>query len=189
MEVYERTLWKAADLHQRAYDHNAWSGAAPDLPVEQLWPGLVQVSDEDQANLWGSMTTYGGNVRMPLIDIDIPHEWDGQTLRFSNNRGIGNRGYANMNRTFREVGVTMVPYDNDYRLRFAEPDEVRLVPSSTRGHAHLYVDVPMSKQQELDLLFELQRNNVVQRGFYEAARYYGMTFVRPRWAKKGANDF
>lgn len=61
----------------------------------------------------------------------------------------------------------------------------RLVPSSTEGHFHLYVDVPMTKREMLRLLDALVVAGVVEEGFAEGAHHRGMAMVRKPGVKKG----
>ena len=64
--------------------------------------------------------------------------------------------------------------------------EVRLVPSSTPGHYHLYIDVPFQWEQYLALLDILVDVGLVQPGYVAAAKRRGHTDVRLPWVKKGA---
>lgn len=59
-----------------------------------------------------------------------------------------------------------------------------LVPSSTPGHGHLYIDVPMSFDTMIALIDALASAGVVERGWSRAVRNRGMTLVRPPWVKK-----
>lgn len=60
----------------------------------------------------------------------------------------------------------------------------RLVPSSTLGHFHLYIDVPMEQEPYLRLVDALAEAGIVQKFYAEAARLRGATFVRPPWVTK-----
>ena len=59
-----------------------------------------------------------------------------------------------------------------------------LVPSSTPGHAHLYLDVPMSWWRYKRLLKALARAGVIEKGFVKASIARGHTDVRVPWLKK-----
>lgn len=65
-----------------------------------------------------------------------------------------------------------------------DTDEVRLVPSSTPGHYHLYIDVPFQWEQYLALLDILVDVGLVQPGYVAAAKRRGHTDVRLPWVKK-----
>ncbi len=60
----------------------------------------------------------------------------------------------------------------------------RLVPSSTPGHSHLYIDVPMSKQMYIELLEILALAGVIEYGYFTASRKRGFTSLRLPWVKK-----
>lgn len=53
-----------------------------------------------------------------------------------------------------------------------------LLPSSTPGHGHLYIDVPMSWWRYRMLLRQLYKAGIIQKGFYDLARCRKQTFVR-----------
>lgn len=59
-----------------------------------------------------------------------------------------------------------------------------LVPSTTPGHAHLYIDVPMSWWRYKRLLKALAKAGVVEKGFVDASIRRGHTDVRVPWLKK-----
>lgn len=64
------------------------------------------------------------------------------------------------------------------------PNAVRIEPSSTEGHCHLYIDVPMSAKQYFKLLDAMASAGIVERGFAAAARGRGMSLVRKPGVKK-----
>lgn len=59
-----------------------------------------------------------------------------------------------------------------------------LVPSSTPGHSHLYIDVPMSWRQYKRLLKAMSRANILERGYVKASVRRHHTSVRVPWVKK-----
>lgn len=59
-----------------------------------------------------------------------------------------------------------------------------LVPSSTPGHFHLYVDNVMTWGQYVALLRALAAANIVEPGYVKAAERRGFTAVRLPWIKK-----
>lgn len=61
-----------------------------------------------------------------------------------------------------------------------------LVPSSTPGHSHLYLDIPMTWRQYKRLLKALARAGVVEKGYVEASIRRKHTAVRVPWLKKEA---
>lgn len=61
-----------------------------------------------------------------------------------------------------------------------------LVPSSTPGHSHLYIDVPVPGEQYWALLEALADAGIVQPGYVGACWSRGYTSVRLPWVRKGA---
>lgn len=53
-----------------------------------------------------------------------------------------------------------------------------LLPSSTEGHYHLYLDKPMTWRTYRRLLRALAKAGVIERGYYKAAKARRATFVR-----------
>lgn len=54
-----------------------------------------------------------------------------------------------------------------------------LVPSSTPGHSHLYLDTPMTWRRYKTLLRALWKAGVIEEGFYRNSVRRGFTSVRP----------
>lgn len=61
---------------------------------------------------------------------------------------------------------------------------VTLVPSSTEGHAHLYIEKEMSFDTMIAFIDALASAGIVERSWAKAVRSRGMTLVRPPWIKK-----
>jgi len=59
-----------------------------------------------------------------------------------------------------------------------------LVPSTTEGHSHLYLDVPMPWWKYRVLLAVLAWTGIVQKGYVRASVRRGHTDVRLPWIKK-----
>ena len=59
-----------------------------------------------------------------------------------------------------------------------------LVPSSTKGHSHLYVDTKIPTATYFALLDALADADVIQRGYAEASKRRGGTALRLPWVKK-----
>ncbi len=62
----------------------------------------------------------------------------------------------------------------------------RLVPSSTEGHFHLYLDVPMTLELYLSMLDAMAAAGVVDPSYVAHVRERGMSMCRPEWVKKPA---
>lgn len=61
----------------------------------------------------------------------------------------------------------------------------RLVPSSTPGHSHLYIDVPISWDEYEYILRALADAGILEEGYVKAAIRRKQTYLRPPWVKKG----
>lgn len=59
-----------------------------------------------------------------------------------------------------------------------------LLPSSTEGHSHLYVDVKIPTPAYFALLDALADAGVIQRGFADSSKHRGGTALRLPWVKK-----
>lgn len=53
-----------------------------------------------------------------------------------------------------------------------------LIPSSTDGHFHLYIDAPMSWDEYQELLHVLAKVGILQEGYVGASIKRGATFLR-----------
>ncbi len=67
--------------------------------------------------------------------------------------------------------------------------EARLVPSSTPGHYHLFLDKAMSWGKYCRLMKALYKAGVIEKGFYKMSAVRGASFVRtkPTKGKEGDN--
>jgi hypothetical protein len=63
-----------------------------------------------------------------------------------------------------------------------------LVPSSTPGHSHLYIDTPMDWAKYVRLLDALRDAGVIEYGYAEASKARGYTALRLPWVRKGGNE-
>lgn len=59
-----------------------------------------------------------------------------------------------------------------------------LIPSSTEGHSHLYVDVKIPTSTYFHLLDALADAGVIQRGYANSSKHRGGTALRLPWIKK-----
>lgn len=63
-----------------------------------------------------------------------------------------------------------------------------LLPSSTEGNSHLYIDVECSQHDYFDLLDALARCGVIEDGYCRASGERGATALRLPWVKKHKVD-
>lgn len=61
---------------------------------------------------------------------------------------------------------------------------ISVVPSSTPGHHHLYIDAPMGWEAYGKLLRALRDAGILQWGFVENSLNQGQSSVRPPWVRK-----
>lgn len=61
---------------------------------------------------------------------------------------------------------------------------VTVVPSSTEGHYHLYIDHEMDTETYLELVDALAKAGVVEQGYAHMARVRKMTRLRTPWTSK-----
>lgn len=60
----------------------------------------------------------------------------------------------------------------------------KLIPSSTPGHHHLYIDAPMSWEVYRQLLEVLAKAGIIEPGYAKASIERGHTCVRLPWIRK-----
>jgi hypothetical protein len=63
-----------------------------------------------------------------------------------------------------------------------------LMPSTTEGHYHLYLDVEIPEKDYRNLLGSLASVGIIQQGFKAQMTRRGATFVRPPWVKKPGKE-
>ena len=59
-----------------------------------------------------------------------------------------------------------------------------LIPSTTEGHFHLYLDKELSYTDYMKLLKVLSEVGIIEEGYYKASKARGYTAVRLPWIKK-----
>lgn len=59
-----------------------------------------------------------------------------------------------------------------------------LIPSTTPGHSHLYIDVDVPWEKLVDMLDAMAEAGVLEKGFVKAARARGFSTLRTPWTKK-----
>ena len=61
---------------------------------------------------------------------------------------------------------------------------VMVLPSSTPGHHHLFIDAEITWDEYVELLELLARLNIIEHGYVFASKERGYTAVRLPWIKK-----
>lgn len=64
----------------------------------------------------------------------------------------------------------------------------QLVPSSTQGHSHLYIDTVLTWRQYKRLLKALMKANIIEKGYYGASKRRKSTHLRVPWVRKSAEQ-
>lgn len=150
-----------------------WSegkGRSADL-VYPVAPGLDELSAY-QHRYW-SVDFKGGEssedpeqpVSRPQAELEEAHTWSSELVDAEGNR----------------TGYHTVMLDIDH--------PVRVLPSSTTGHYHLYIDVPVEETKYFDALDALAKAGIVEQGYVEASRARAGTHLRLPWVKKNAEFF
>ncbi len=88
--------------------------------------------------------------------------------------------HANLVASLCENGKHMPVIDFDF--------PARLVPSSTQGNHHLYIDVEMEWDKYAALLVALRDSGLVQKGFVNSSIERKMSMCRPEWVKKAGDE-
>ncbi|AYR00953.1 hypothetical protein PP636_gp18 [Arthrobacter phage Hestia] len=170
-----------------------------------LQPWEVRESDKQRADL---AARYGKAPQLPPLDDrwDQLPEWarTSMALRISDNPAASDTPQQ------RRAKIKALMDDGDYDTAHELPETAddaevlssldldtylhrpvldidmpaALIPSSTPGHHHLYIDRPMTLRQYERLLNVLAEVGIVERGYVSASLDRGYTSVRLPWVKK-----
>lgn len=66
--------------------------------------------------------------------------------------------------------------------------EAALVPSSTPGHHHLYIDAEVRWEDYLAMLRAMQKCGVVEKGYVDATEARGEAYLRLPWIRKYSEE-
>jgi O-acetyl-ADP-ribose deacetylase (regulator of RNase III) len=94
----------------------------------------------------------------------------------------GNTGFKNKNATASMCGDCGGPFQHTIMLDLDVP--ATLVPSTTEGHSHLYIDVPLTWSRYTELLRTLGKLGIIEGGYMGASISRGYTSLRLPWVKK-----
>ena len=73
-------------------------------------------------------------------------------------------------------------------LHFRTRQRVRLLPSSTAGHFHLYIDALVTWPELRSILLAMAALGAIERGYAEASEARGAAFLRLPWVRKDQNS-
>lgn len=155
----ERLYYYLANLDQAGSSHNI---AEADVAFDQDGNEVdankrVRVDDPQKANLISSLCDDG--LHRPVLDVDEMPVW----------KAVG------------EIIDSWRTVFCDGRLA---PNLIEVVPSSTPGHVHVYIEHSIRWHKYRELLIELAHRGVIQPGFANASVAREATFVRPPGVKK-----
>ncbi len=173
---------------QRSYWRDVtYEGDVRPGPASEEW--LQRVSTEDRAHLVGSLCASGFHA--PAIDIDFGLVWrlaSRERTELSFRMLINSREWLAVLGAMRELGW-VAPDDYTTARRPALRTEtlrsptvivrvpVRVTPSSTRGHFHLYIDSEITWPEYSRLLRAMERANILRGKFYVWALERGQTML------------
>ena len=83
------------------------------------------------------------------------------------------------------AGHLLLPTEHRHRLILDIDHDVKVIPSSTPGHHHLYIDVDMPRPVLEHLLKALAEAGVIEEGYAAASLAQGYTTVRMPGTVKG----
>jgi hypothetical protein len=81
--------------------------------------------------------------------------------------------------------ASRIPGDeNEHTVMLDLDVPARLIPSTTPGHYHLYIDVKVSWSRYQRLLHALERAGILQPGYVKASIARGYSALRLPWVRK-----
>lgn len=108
-------------------------------------------------------------------------------IRFQDEYGVG--GWKRSPATIEDAQVVSSEIGNGIHCPVLDIDfPAVLVPSSTEGHFHLYLEKPMTWWRYRRLLRALAYAGVIEKGYAKASIRRRHTAVRVPWLKKEAED-
>jgi hypothetical protein len=143
--------------------------------------------------LEGTVPSIGDFVRKPVFDVDfianrqmwkhdglLNKDWhtDGPMPVAENRRVVTDPEEATL------VGSRSIYDDSEHEPVLDIDFPAALVPSTTEGHFHLYLNRTMSWDDYQKLLTTLYEVGIIEEGFYKMSLMRGQTFVRMPGVKK-----
>lgn len=119
------------------------------------------------------MFTLGKRPKRKLFFADLCNDSDGEF----HTRRLEVETTANVASSLAENGLHYPALDIDF--------STYVIPSTTEGHYHLYLDIGLSWEKYKALLIALGDAGILQPGYVSACIEREMTFVRLPWCTKG----
>ena len=95
---------------------------------------------------------------------------------------------ANIGGTANTISSHHVAYTARHKVLLDLDVPHKLVPSSTPGHSHLYIDVDLPKTEYRELLVALRNAGIIQQGILDQFDEHGATFLRLPGNKKNTPE-
>jgi hypothetical protein len=155
-----------------------WANLISSDYAEDAPDAAPHAGTEDFCNAVDVVTSLCDDGRhMPCLDIDLDCRVSGGDLPsgvvdlFFDPTGSVRYGVRRLRRVFADAGIPLGPLRIG-AISFACP--VRLVPSETKGHFHLYIDHPLTWKRYEKLLLALS-GSLLEGGYVNASIERGMT--------------
>lgn len=182
--------YKLAALHSR-------TAPSPELPVPERNPQLPTRTDrwvmENEHILYPDRSFDHIGCRVcgpgPLGRNELPSNYDHvyyrDALRFDDYGQAFRRSVKVSNPSLAELVSSEIEGHPGWHTLMLDIDApARLIESSTPGHFHLYVDVPMRWGRYRRLLGALANAGVIESGYRKASVSKKATHLRPPWVEK-----
>lgn len=171
MTLYLRQRDEAAELSRRVVELEAELSAA-----ERLETQCIHGMHEIDYPAGFEQSPWGGNVKMRVEQWG--DAWDYETPSIEYDVDVVG---ADIVTSAVKSGCAGAPR---HRPVLDIDIPAALVPSTTPGHSHLYLDVELSEGDYFLLLRQLQRAGIIQPGFANLSQDKGYSAVRLPWIKK-----
>lgn len=155
------------------------------------------VADLDDANIVISLLPWkmdGENAHAPVLDLDFKHEYwreSPEEEAVITHEVLAN--FASIPSPWLSLVDQLNEMLNPHGVKFAGDDilltcDHHYLPSSTPGHAHLYLDFALPETKFFTMLDLLRKAWFIEPGYADASKHRGYSAVRVPWVKKPQKD-
>lgn len=153
------------------------------------------ICEPDKANLVSSQTNVKG-FHLPVIDLDFTHLYIESLNAAKSLVHLCNIPKNSIHRWRPKLLLKIWNYVFNVHDSFWAFDKLILIlpahheyiPSTTPGHGHLYLDVPVTRVKLFLLLFALRQAGIIEKGYFRWSVRRGSCFVRPPGVIKTAAE-